>query len=167
MYYHPETGKIFTLHSQVRTAMPWVMFGDSISEQDLAEQGVFPVFVEPPSVDFGKIALPVAIESIDGIWTQLWSVRDATPAELDAKKPPVPREVTMRQARLALHRIGVLAQVAPAIEALEGDEREVARIEWEFSSTVMRDRPLVAMLGHALGLDNDALDQLFITAAGL
>lgn len=81
--------------------------------------------------------------------------------------PLVPQEVTMRQARLALRAIGKLDQVAPAIESLGGTDRDVARIEWEFSSTVVRSRALVVMLGQALGLNDEALDQLFITAAGL
>lgn len=96
--------------------------------------------------------------------------RDMTEEELAAIPPvlvEVPTEVTMRQARLALLSIGKLDQVAPAIESLEGTERDAARIEWEFSSTVVRSRPLVVMLGQALGLDEAALDQLFITAAGL
>ena len=79
----------------------------------------------------------------------------------------VPRQVTMRQARLALLAQGLLGRVAPAIEQLESPHREVAQIEWEFSSTVDRDRPLVAMLGPKLGMSAAQLDQLFVTAAGL
>lgn len=102
-------------------------------------------------------------------------LRDATPdeqAEIEAREgeaaqQAIPQEVTMRQARLALLAIGKLDQVPPAIESLTGADRDVARIEWEFSSTVVRSRALVVMLGQALGLDDEALDQLFITAAGL
>ena len=79
----------------------------------------------------------------------------------------VPQQVTMRQARLALLGEGLLALVSPAIDALPPADREVARIEWDYSSAVVRDRPLVAMLGAALGLSDEELDQLFITAAGL
>jgi hypothetical protein len=147
--------------------MPWVLFGPSITDADLAEQGVFCLVYEKPSVDPGQVAEPLTVELIDEAWTQLWTVREATSEEIAAMKPPVPAEVTMRQARLALLAIGKLDQVAPAIEALDGAERDAARIEWEFSSAVVRSRPLVAMLGQALGLDEEALDQLFITAAGL
>jgi hypothetical protein len=79
----------------------------------------------------------------------------------------VPAQVTMRQARLALLSAGLLAQVDPAIESLDSPEKEMARIEWDYSSAVSRHRPLVVMLGQKLGLDDEALDQLFITAAGL
>lgn len=167
MYYQPSTGKTFSLHSEVRQAMPWVLFGDSITDADLAEQSIFPVAQDKPELELGQVAVPLAIVFVDDQWTQLWTVRDATPEELAAMKPPVPTEVTMRQARLALLSIGKLDQVAPAIESLEGAERDAARIEWEFSSAVVRSRPLVVMLGQALGLDEEALDQLFITAAGL
>jgi len=81
--------------------------------------------------------------------------------------PSVPQQVTMRQARLALLAAGRLDQVAPAIEELDSPHREVAQIEWEFSSTVDRDRPLVTMLGPKLGFTAEQLDQLFITAATL
>lgn len=167
MYYQPSTRTTFSLHSDIRRAMPWVLFGDSITDADLAEQGIFPLVGERPAVEAGQVAEPLTVELVDEQWTQLWTVREATPEELEAMKPPVPAEVTMRQARLALLAIGKLDQVVPAIEALEGAERGVARIEWEFSSAVVRSRPLVVMLGLALGLDDEALDQLFITAAGL
>lgn len=89
-----------------------------------------------------------------------------TPVTVPAPTP-VPQQVTMRQARLALLHAGLLAQVDPAINALASPERQTARIEWDYSSSVVRNRPLVVMLGEALGLDDAALDQLFITAAGL
>ena len=167
MYYQPETGRVFGLHSEIRAALPHVMFGASISQDDLAFVGIFPLRSEAPEVDAGQIAERLAVDLVEEEWTQLWAVRDMTPEELETATPPVPQEVTMRQARLALLAIGKLDQVAPAIESLTGDDRDVARIEWEFSSTVVRGRALVVLLGQALGLDDEALDQLFITAAGL
>lgn len=83
------------------------------------------------------------------------------------KSIEIPHQVTMRQARLALLEQGLLSQVAPAIATLDSPNRERAEIEWEFSSEVYRDRPLVAMLGPKLGMTAAQLDQLFIIAAGL
>jgi hypothetical protein len=80
---------------------------------------------------------------------------------------PVPQQVTMRQARLALLCAGKLSLVDGAIDSLPSPDKETARIEWDYSSSVVRSRPLVVMLGEALGLDEEGLDQLFITAAGL
>ena len=105
----------------------------------------------PPALEDGQFA----------VWSgSSWQVVDEVP-EMPASIE-VPPQVTMRQARLAL-----LGQVAPAIATLESPHRERAEIEWEFSSEVYRDRPLVAMLGPKLGLTAAELDQLFITAKGL
>jgi len=83
--------------------------------------------------------------------------------------PPaaVPLVVTMRQARLALLGAGLLAQVDTAIDALASPAKEAARIEWEYSQEVHRDRPFVQTLGAAMGLSDEQLDALFTTAAGL
>lgn len=101
--------------------------------------------------------------------------RPATPEEVaeiearqqEAQQPVVPASVTMRQARLALLGAGLLGQVAAAIATLESPHREQAEIEWEFSSEVYRNRPLVTMLGPKLGLTSRQLDQLFVAAADL
>jgi len=80
---------------------------------------------------------------------------------------PVPEVVTMRQARLALLGAGMLAQVNTAVANMVGAEGDAARIEWEFSSTVERHRPLVLSLIAALGLTDAQLDELFRQAAAL
>ena len=79
----------------------------------------------------------------------------------------IPSEVTMRQARLALHAAGKLTAVNAAIAALPDPPKTAALIEWEYSSTVRRDSQFVALLGPALGLDTAGLDALFIAAAKL
>jgi hypothetical protein len=79
-------------------------------------------------------------------------------------EPPPPvviASVTMRQARLALHRAGLLDQVDAAITDAE------ARIEWEYATTVERNSPLVQNLAAGLGLTEQQLDDLFTQAAGL
>lgn len=79
----------------------------------------------------------------------------------------VPQAVSMRQARLALLQTGKLTAVNAAIAAMTGVQGEAARIEWEFSSEVRRDQPLVVALMPVLGMTSADLDQLFITAARL
>ncbi len=79
----------------------------------------------------------------------------------------VPQEVTMRQARLALLDAGLLANVQPAINSLNEPGKTKAQIEWEYSNALQRSNPFVTVLGTALGLDSEALDNLFITAAKL
>ena len=92
------------------------------------------------------------------------------PPELPAYVAPpskVPKVVTLRQARLALLQFGMLAQVNTAVAAMPGAEGDEARIEWEFSNTVERERPMVRALGVALGLADAQLDDLFTLAASL
>lgn len=74
----------------------------------------------------------------------------------------VPERVEMAQARLALFQAGLLPQVDTAIDAIsDPTQRETARIEWEYRSTVRRDSELVAGLGASLGLTNEQIDDLF------
>ena len=79
----------------------------------------------------------------------------------------VPKSVTMRQARTALFNAGLLTTVNTAIAAMPGSAGDIARIQWEFSSDVLRDQPLVTALSSVLGLTAAQLDSLFITAANL
>jgi hypothetical protein len=46
-------------------------------------------------------------------------------------------------------------------------EGEEARIEWEFSGTVERDKALVQSLATALGITEAQLDELFALADSL
>lgn len=88
---------------------------------------------------------------------------------LDALQPSaaVPQSVTMRQARLALLDAGLLDDVDTAIAAIPDPvERRKAEVTWEFSSEVERTQPFVLMLAPALGLNDAALDALFIDAKG-
>ena len=88
------------------------------------------------------------------------------PAEPPA--PVVPQTVTRRQARQALLLADLLDNVPAAIDQIPDlTARRMAQIEWEDSLEFVRSRPLVIQIGAALGLDAAALDQLFVTAAGL
>lgn len=99
-----------------------------------------------------------------------WCAAGNEPLPYVPPPPPparVPDEVSMGQARLALHDMGKTAAVEAALNALPEPDRARARIEWDFRPSVRRDSPLVAQLGAALGLDTAALDSLFIHAATL
>lgn len=82
-----------------------------------------------------------------------------------ALPPQVPSRVTMRQARLALHAAGLLQSVEAAIDALPEPPKTTARIEWDYASEVHRASSFVALLGAALDLDDQGLDDLFFAAA--
>ena len=79
----------------------------------------------------------------------------------------VPQEVTMRQARLALLAAGKLAGVEAAIASMPEPQRTAASIEWEYSNALQRSNPFVAQLGAALGIDDAAIDALFVAASKL
>ena len=73
--------------------------------------------------------------------------------------------VSMRQARLALLAAGHLGTVSAAIAAMTGPSGDAARIEWEFSNTVERNKPLVASMGTVLGMSESDLNNLFLAAS--
>jgi hypothetical protein len=85
----------------------------------------------------------------------------------------IPAKVTRRQARQALLLAGLLDDVPAAIARLDdgtpggAQTMRMAQIEWEDSLEFERARPLVVEIGQVIGLDAAALDDLFITAAGL
>jgi hypothetical protein len=77
----------------------------------------------------------------------------------------VPESVTPYQAREALRGAGLLATVNAHIEA-EGAESP-AYNAWHYASRIRRASPFVESIGPALGLSEEAIDGLFIAAAGL
>lgn len=81
----------------------------------------------------------------------------------------IPQSVTMVQARKALVQGGTsIASVDAAIAAIvDPSERQMAQIDWEYSTTVRRDSPLVASLAPALQLSETQVDDLFILAQTL
>ncbi|GAB3416610.1 hypothetical protein NX774_12260 [Massilia agilis] len=121
----------------------------------------------PPAAHLGRL---VAVdEETRANWLRYQANAAGDGVELLPPAPPaapaVPQQVTMRQARLALLDAGLLANVDSAIDALASPQKEEARIEWDYSSSVERNRQIVILLGAQLGLDDVALDQLFIAAA--
>ena len=82
--------------------------------------------------------------------------------------PPVPVEVTMRQARLALLGAGLLSQIESAINAIEDQTTKAAvQIEQEYAQTVNREHSQVKEIINQLELTEDQVNGLFITASKL
>ena len=138
---------------QIKNSGVWTGVSRAIAEDEGLSVGWVRAEA-PPAVSDGQFAIFVG----DG-----WVVADEEPTIAAF----VPAEVTMRQARLALHAAGKLTAVNAAIAALPDPPKTAALIEWEYSSTVRRDSQFVAMLGPVLGLDATALDALFIGASKL
>lgn len=110
-----------------------------------------------------------SIYRLDGEWVASDPV--AVQAIIDAYQPapaPVPQEVTMRQARVALISLRLFDQVEAALAAIPDEiERKLALQTWEYSAAVERFNPLIVMLAPALGLTDQQLDDLFRLAATL
>ena len=87
--------------------------------------------------------------------------------EQKEKELSVPTSITARQTRLALLKIGKLDDVAAAISNLESPIKEQVQIEWEYATDIYRNNGFIDALGSALGLDKNALDDLFIAGKSL
>jgi hypothetical protein len=113
------------------------------------------------------VCFPLASGNSDYEEYKRWLALGNTPQEADAPTTPRITKVTMRQARLALLGAGKLPAVNAAIAAMQGAQGEAARIEWEYSQEVQRDRGLVSALSSQLGMTEEQLDALFTAAAAI
>ena len=95
-------------------------------------------------------------------------IRTAEALKVEKEKElSIPKSITARQARLALLQIGKLADVTAAISNLQSPIKEQVEIEWEYATDIFRNNGFIDALGSALGLDKDALDDLFIAAKSI
>lgn len=73
--------------------------------------------------------------------------------------------ITMRQARLALLELGLLADVENVIENLPSDIKQKAKIEWEYSTSVNRKNDTFLLIVEQLGIDSkEDIDNFFLLA---
>lgn len=97
----------------------------------------------------------------DQFWYDPKTKQFKTTIEIPAKR--VPQVVSMFQGRAALAQAGLLANVDQYMQAQPADS--LARIAWEYAQEFRRESPTVLKMGEALGMDAEALDNLFIFAA--
>jgi hypothetical protein len=141
----------------------------TVSQLDVAGYFVGPAEADESPLEPGVFLLPAGAvdapppsvpEGFRAKWeNNIFVLEQVIPPE--PPPPAIPASVTMRQARLALHRAGLLTQVNSTITDPE------AQIEWEYATTVERNSPLVQNLAAGLGLTEQQLDDLFTTAATL
>jgi hypothetical protein len=118
--------------------------------------------------EVGRSRFPIQIR--DGQWWSLDSLwLDPVPGDGSTveTRPDVPSSVTARQAVEALIRIGITEDmVEAAIDAIaDPAQRLIARNLWRRSNDFERqNQTLIALAKQALGMTDDQLDQLFITA---
>ena len=101
------------------------------------------------------------VDGVLGVYLQAdWETMRAD--EMWARNP-VPQQVTMRQARLALLKAGLLDDVEMVI-ANAGRE---AQLEWEYAAVAERSNPAVAIVQQQQALTDAQIDDLFREAAKL
>lgn len=103
----------------------------------------------------------VQIDGVLGVyvqadWETLWA------DEMRARNP-VPQQVTMRQARLALLSAGLLDDVEMVITAAG----RAAQLEWEYAAVLDRSNPAVAIVQQQKALTDAQIDDLFREAVKL
>ena len=103
----------------------------------------------------------VQVDGVLGVYLQAdWETMRED--EMRARNP-VPQQVTMRQARLALLRAGLLDDVEMVIAAAG----RAAQLEWEYAAVVDRSNPAVAAVQQQQALTDTYIDDLFREAAKL
>ena len=102
-----------------------------------------------------------SVDGVLGVYVQAdWETMRED--EMRARNP-VPQQVTMRQARLALLSAGLLDDVEAAITGAG----PAAKIEWDYATEVQRSSGLVPAMAAALGMTDEQIDALFIDAEKL
>lgn len=112
--------------------------------------------INKPEVPAGKKAVKKLTEESDG-----WELVDLSESETQKSKI----EVTQLQLRLAILQTDILS-----LETLEQaivSKGAEAQTRWNFAATIPIDHPLVLELAAALNLDDDEIEEIFLTAANV
>lgn len=94
-----------------------------------------------------------------------WVAAGNVPQQADATAPFIPFSVSRFQARAALHLAGLLDDVEALMAA--PDTPALAKLAWADAMEFERQSPTIAALAGAVGLTEQDIDALFITAAGI
>lgn len=126
------------------------------TDEELNTVGIYRV---TPVADIpeGKVAVAWEYE-IDGRVARATPVLEDTPIY-------VPQEVTRAQGKGALVLANLLGDAEQYIESLEGKEKMLALIAFNETNTWQRNSEFLKGASVALGLTEEDLDDLFITAA--
>ena len=101
------------------------------------------------------------IDGVLGVYVQAdWETMRED--EMRARNP-VPQQVSMRQARLALLGAGLLDDVEAVISAAG----RAAQLEWEYAAVVDRSNTAVAIVQQQQGMADAQIDDLFREAVKL
>lgn len=165
-YINTALGAVLNIE-QIRKAHPHISIPNDADLTSFGYAKVHPAEAPQPLPGHRvEAAEPVEVE---GRWQYGWRQVPLTDAEkAERAKAGVPSQVAMRQARLALLYAGLLDDVQPAIDSIPDPiSRRAAQIEWEYSSYVERDKPLVAGIAAAVGLSVEQVWDLLKFASTL
>lgn len=98
-----------------------------------------------------------------------WTISDVDDFERRFEiKRITPYSITPRQGRQYLLKLGLTDTIIlNALNQLPSPKKEVAIIEWEFSTLFLRNNPLVGMIGQMIGWGDEQLDNMWIEASKL
>jgi hypothetical protein len=119
---------------QLRRDNPQVSFPKSIPDATLAEYDVYPLTAtEQPSYDPITQNLTEGTPAlVDGVWTQIWDVTDATAEEVEQRKAE-------QRANIQAERANAYREEAdPLFFKAQRDEADMA--EWEAKIEEIRNR---------------------------
>ena len=108
-------------------------------------------------------SIPADLQNTDYAEYLQWLSEGNTPDPYVAPPPTIPSSVTRLQALLALEAGGYLATVDAYMATLARGNS--SRLAWENAQVFERSSPVVAAMGAMLGLDDAAIDALFIAAS--
>lgn len=123
------------------------------------------------SIAYSRRNSTVTVTADNGV-TRVWPIAtfEADPASCIAQtgngiNAPVPATISASQARVALHRAGLLASVTALVDNPATDQE--IKIFWEYEVNLNRDSPALNLMAGALGLTSSQLDDLFRTAVAI
>lgn len=130
---------------------------NSWSIEELASINLYsPIMDEVPE---GKVVVGSTVERIDGVVKYVYTLEDYV--------EPIPTRVSRRQAKLALLQANLLHLVEPALNALPEPQKTIVLIEWQDAQEFNKKHDLIESLAVVLGLTEQQVDDLFMTASKL
>jgi hypothetical protein len=103
----------------------------------------------------------IGITESNGVATVEYQILELTEDELRNKN--VPATITTLQGKLLLVKMGLIDQIEEMITQSGRPEQ----IYWEYATEWERTSPILNRLAPAVGMDQDGLDQFFISASKL
>lgn len=117
---------------------------------------------------FGTCPDESAID-VPGVLAQMTQAEwEALRADEMLARNPVPATVTRAQGKAALIQAGLWSGVLAYVAGIEDEtQRALAEVALHDTTLWQRSSPFLTAAAHALGMSDDALDALFVAAAGV